>query len=153
MKLSIEQVELASQLTNLQRKTVLNIISGMSNRQAYIKAGCKAKSEKSQDVAVHQMLSNLKVKAFYESVKKTAAIETTSKAILTRAEALELLTANARVSDEKRDQHQAIKQLSSMEGWDAPKKFAGPDGGNIKIDNNVTSPEIEKAVSSLVEKL
>ena len=43
----------------------------------------------------------------------------------------------------------AIKQLSELEGWDAPKKVEG----NLTLDGNVDSPEIAKAVGQLLDKL
>ncbi len=43
----------------------------------------------------------------------------------------------------------AIKQLSDLEGWDAPKKIEG----SMVLDGNVDSPEIAKALSQLLDKL
>lgn len=43
----------------------------------------------------------------------------------------------------------AIKQLSELEGWDAPKKVEG----NLTLDGNVDSPEIAKALGQLLDKL
>lgn len=43
----------------------------------------------------------------------------------------------------------AIKQLSELEGWDAPKKVEG----NLTLDGNVDSPDIAKALGQLLDKL
>lgn len=43
----------------------------------------------------------------------------------------------------------AIKQLSDLEGWDAPKKIEG----SLVLDGNVDSQEIAEALSKLLDKL
>ncbi|MEY8241444.1 MAG: hypothetical protein RPT25_13955 [Cycloclasticus sp.] len=119
MQLSPEQIELSSKLTALQRKYVINLVGGdLSQRQAYVAAGGKAKTESAQDAAASTMLSNIKVKKFYDSLINQSA----SLAVLTRQQALEILTTNANKASECRDQHAAIKQLSDMQGWNAPKE-------------------------------
>ncbi|MGH1372974.1 MAG: terminase small subunit [Cellvibrionaceae bacterium] len=90
-----EQLELASVLTTLQRMTVINIVTGkMSQREAYREAGGKAKTDASADATVSRMLSDAKVKAFYESLLNEAAKE----AVMSRTEALERLSRSARVT-------------------------------------------------------
>lgn len=56
---------------------------------------------------------------------------------------------------ELHDQQGAIKQLSTMQGWDSPKKteLSGAEGKPLAINSNVTSPEIVSALSSLMDKL
>jgi phage terminase small subunit len=123
---------MSSKLTNLQRKFVIHLVKpGTSQRKAYLMAGGKAKTENSQDSTSAEIMSNPKVRSFYDSLIQSSA----SSAILTREQALLILTRNASQAEEHRDQHQAIKQLSSMEGWDAPKKteLTGKDGGPIPI--------------------
>lgn len=130
--LTDEQQQLANELTSLQRKYAINLATGsMSQRGAYLAAGGTAKTEDSQDNTASKMLSHVGVKAFYDSLIAQSA----TSAILTRTEALEILSTNAKQSEEKRDQHQAIKQLSTMEGWDAPKKteLTGKDGDAIAV--------------------
>lgn len=92
--LSPEAVELASKLTKLQRKTVLGVIAGKSQREAYYDAGGKAKSDESADASVSAILSNSKVVAFHNAVLASV----TKTAIMTREEALERLTALGRVT-------------------------------------------------------
>jgi len=132
MEFTPKQQELADKLTSLQRKYVINLATGkMSQREAYLEAGGTAKTEESQDNTASKMFSNIGVKAFYDSLIAQSA----TSAILTRTEALAILTRNANQAEEHRDQHQAIKQLSTMEGWDAPKKqeITGKDGGAIAV--------------------
>jgi len=43
----------------------------------------------------------------------------------------------------------AIKQLSDLEGWDAPKKLEG----SLTLQADVEAPEIAKALSQLLDKL
>ena len=89
-----KQMELASKLTPLQRKFIIELIKpNTSQRQAYIKAGGTAKTENAQDQGASRMLSQAKVKAFYEAMLETKTIDS----IMERDEALEILSTNARV--------------------------------------------------------
>ena len=89
-----KQMELASKLTPLQRKFIIELIKpNTSQRQAYIKAGGKAATPEAQDAAASRMLSDVKVKAFYEAMLETKTIDS----IMERDEALEILSTNARV--------------------------------------------------------
>jgi len=170
-KLTEEQKEMASKLTSLQRKVVINVMDGMSHRKAYVKAGGKCKSNTSIDSTVSKMLGNVKVKAFYNSVMNTA----TENAALTKERAVQMLEtmANVTIKDfydfkkvcvdhdeagepvyasqwiiknpedmsddvarciksykigkngpelEIYSSDGALKQLSNMNGWEAPKK-------------------------------
>ena len=106
-------------LTLLQQNFVLNIMAGMSQRQAYLKAGGKAKNENSQDTISHRMFNLAKVRAYYDHLKAKSEQD----AVMTKTRALEWLS-NIVLSPEekKRDQLEAMKQLSKMNGWDAPIK-------------------------------
>lgn len=89
-----KQMELASKLTPLQRKFVIELIKPKtSQRQAYLRAGGTAKTEEAQDVSASRILSDVRVKAFYESMMQIQTIDS----IMTRDEALEILSTNARV--------------------------------------------------------
>jgi len=82
-----------SKLTDLQRKTVINMVKGnLSQRKAYYAAGGKAKNHTSADSTVTKMLRQAQVKAFYNSLIEESA----GDAILGRDEALEILTDIAR---------------------------------------------------------
>jgi len=95
IKLTAEQLELASKLTPLQRKFVLELIKpGTSQRQAYLTAGGKGKTESAQDSSATTMFSNVKVKAFYDSLLSLIA----SDSIMTKQEALERLSKSARAT-------------------------------------------------------
>lgn len=202
--LSPEAVELAAKLTKLQRQTVLGIVAGKSQRQAYYDAGGKSRTDNSADATAARMLSVAKVAAFH-----SALLESASKlAVMTREEALERLTNLARVTvkdvadfrkvltgeDESgnpvrqsvweikdsdsigdaqaaaisevsvgkdglkvklHNSAAAIKQLSDMEGWAAPKKHevTGKDGEPLTVKVDVSAPEIASALEGLMEKL
>ena len=92
--LSKEQTKLSKELTTLQYKFVINLFSGMTQRQAYINAGGKAKTQESQDSASSNMLSNVKVRSFYDSLMQDAQ----SSAVMTKQQALTRLTATASVT-------------------------------------------------------
>lgn len=95
IQLTKEQIELAAQLTPLQRKYVINLVSGsMSQREAYLAAGGKAKTSNAQDQSASQILTHRMVKAFYESLLNSMA----ESSIMTREEALERLSKTARAT-------------------------------------------------------
>ena len=88
-----EQKELFDALAPLSQKTCLNALSGDSNIDAYTNAGGKGKTKAIKEASASRMLSNVKCVAFLDSMKAAAV----SKAILSRDEALEILSNNARV--------------------------------------------------------
>lgn len=73
MALTEKQQELSAQLTNLQRLTVLGVVEGKSQRQAYYDAGGKAKNDVTADACATEILSNPLVRAFYEAMMAGAA--------------------------------------------------------------------------------
>jgi len=93
-KLSKEQLELSKGLTDLQRRFVVNLVSGMTQRQAYIEAGGRAKTPGAQDNSASVMLSRSKVRAFYDSLIEEAQ----SNAVMTKEQALVRLTQSAKVT-------------------------------------------------------
>ena len=96
--LTEEQKSLSDELTHLQRMTIIGMVCGnKSQRQAYYDAGGKAKTGEAADVVVSRMLTDVKVKAFYDSLVESAATE----AVMTREQALERLTlvANTKITD------------------------------------------------------
>lgn len=94
-KLTSEQKKLSDKLTTLQQQFVTNLVSkSMSQREAYIAAGGKAKTESAQDTSASEIMRKLQVKAFYDSLMHSAA----SGAVLTKQRSLEILTASAEVS-------------------------------------------------------
>lgn len=89
-----EQKELFDKLTPLQQKVCTNSLSGMSNIDSYINAGGKGESKASQEAAVSRMLSDVKVKAFLDSMKHQAV----NNAIMSREEMMERLSNLSRVN-------------------------------------------------------
>lgn len=63
-----EQKQLADKLTNLQLQTVLGVVAGKSQRQAYYDAGGKAKNDAAADTSAYEILSRPEVKAFYDAM-------------------------------------------------------------------------------------
>lgn len=92
--LTEEQQAMSAQLTNMQRLTVIGMVSGMNQRQAYKAAGGKSKTDASMDAVVSRMLGNAKVRAFYDSLIDSSA----KGSVMTRQEAMERLTKAARVT-------------------------------------------------------
>lgn len=136
MKLSNEQKKLAKELTTLNKKFVINLVGeGMSQREAYLAAGGTAKNENTQDSAACTMLRDVRVKAFYDALMDSSA----NTAILTRQGALELLTKDAKELKDPKDRQAAIKQLSTMEGWNSAKKheISGKDGAPIETATRI----------------
>ncbi len=194
-KMSEEQKVLFDALAPLSQKTCLNSLKGMSNIDAYEEAGGKGKTKEAREASASRMLSNVKAKAFLDSMKQTAI----SSAIMQREEALEILSKNARVkiSDiatfsyravgadengeiletvwkmkdsedidpdvmaciksvtmtkngpkiELHDQQGAIKQLATMQGWDAAAKYdhTSSDGSMATKGINITATPEEAA--------
>ena len=87
-----EQKALFDQLTELQQRTAINVLAGMTQRAGYYAAGGTASSDDSADSAAYTMLSNVQVRAFMDAMKEAAV----SEAVMTRTEAMEKLSALAR---------------------------------------------------------
>lgn len=87
-----EQKALFDQLTELQQRTAINVLAGMTQRAGYYAAGGTSKSDDVADATASELLSNPKVKAFMDAMKEAAVTE----AVMTRTEALERLSNFAR---------------------------------------------------------
>ena len=87
-----EQKALFDQLTELQQRTAINVLAGMTQRAGYYAAGGTAKSDEVADATASELLSNPKVKAFMDAMKEAAVTE----AVMSRTEALERLSNFAR---------------------------------------------------------
>lgn len=87
-----EQAELFDQLTELQQRLCTNVLAGMSQREAYVRAGGKGKTESVIDSSASEILRNPQVKAFMDSMK----VQAVSDAIMTREEAMAKLSLIAR---------------------------------------------------------
>lgn len=87
-----EQQALFDQLTELQQRTATGVLAGMTQRAAYFAAGGKAVTDDAADSSCSQILSNIKVKAFMDAMKRQAV----SKAMMEREEAIRILSALGR---------------------------------------------------------
>ena len=87
-----EQKLLFDALTELQQRTAINVLAGMSQRQGYYAAGGTSKSDEVADAVASELLSNPKVKAFMDAMKEAAV----SEAVMSRTEAMEKLSVLAR---------------------------------------------------------
>ena len=136
-----EQQALADKLTNLQRGVVLGVVAGKTQRQAYYDAGGKAASDESADSAVCTMLSNEKVKAFYDAMMEAAA----EKAIWTRNDSLRELASIALGQDPEAktsDRVNAIKAINTMQGFDEPSKI-----DLMNTDGSLKAPTIIQLIA------
>jgi len=89
------QMELASKLTPLQRKFVIELIKpNTTQRQAIKAAGSKAKTDMALDNVASQTFSKVQVKAFYDSLME----EVTVNAVYTKEKAIERLASTAQVT-------------------------------------------------------
>lgn len=75
MKLTQEQAALADELNGRQKLFVFGLMSGKTQRQAYYDAGGTAKTDQTADACASEILSNPKVKAFYDSLMDKVAEE------------------------------------------------------------------------------
>ena len=69
IELSDEQVSAFHALTRLQQGVALGVLEGLSQREAYRRAGGKAKSDVTADTCVSELLSNPKVDSFVKMFK------------------------------------------------------------------------------------
>lgn len=69
IELSDHQVDSFHALTRLQQGVALGVLEGLSQREAYRRAGGGAKSDASADQVVSRMLSDAKVVSFISSLK------------------------------------------------------------------------------------
>lgn len=92
-KMNEMQKALFDSLTSLQKQISLNSLSGMSDIDSYRNSEGKAKTDSAKEASVSQILGNLKVKAFLDAMEAVAV----NDAIMSREEALKILSNNARV--------------------------------------------------------
>lgn len=142
MSLTPEQEALSAALTNLQRLTVLGVVEGKSQRQAYYDAGGKAKTDESADATASEILSAPMVRAFHESLLAAS----TTDAILTREKALERLTfmATTEITD--------ILEFRTVEVM-----RTGKDGEEEPVEETIwlmkDSPEIKRRASASIKSV
>lgn len=93
LNMTPEQKLLFDELTQLQQRTAINVLAGMTQRQAYLQAGGKATSDESADTTSSEILRNPQVVAFMDCMK----LQAVSEAVMSRQEALERLSGFARI--------------------------------------------------------
>ena len=131
MVMTPKQQELSAQLTNLQRLTVLGVVEGKSQRQAYYDAGGTAKTDETADASVSRMLSDVTVRAFYDAMVGSVAecAQITLKTLLD-----ELEEARQAALCQEKPQAAAMVAASmgkaKLLGLEAPTKteLTGPNG-------------------------
>lgn len=111
MALTPEQEALSAQLTNLQRLTVLGVVEGKSQRQAYYDAGGKAKNDAAADTSAYEIMSRPEVRAFHDSFFAEAAQEAkiTLQSILQELE-------DARLAAYQQERPQAAAMVAASMG-------------------------------------
>jgi Terminase small subunit. len=97
IELSDEQVSAFHALTRLQQGVALGVLEGLSQREAYRRAGGKAKDDNVADQQASRMVRFDKVASFLNSFK-VETTKTLASTIMSREEMLERLTAMARTN-------------------------------------------------------
>lgn len=133
------QRELFDKLTSMQQLVCTHVLSGMSQRQAYYKAGGSAINDQTADAVVSRLLSEAKVKAFLDMMKEEAV----SNAVMTRQEALERLSNFART-----DLKDLVEFGSYELGEDEDGKAIVQAAWRIK-DSALQDPQKMAAISEL----
>ena len=97
IELSDEQVSAFHALTRLQQGVALGVLEGLSQREAYRRAGGKAKSDRTADACVSEILTNPNVDSFVKMFR-SEQVKQLASSIMSREEMLERLTAMARTN-------------------------------------------------------
>jgi len=117
-------------LTGKQELFAQSVATGMAHADAYRAA---YNTEKSKPATIHrkafEVMENGKVAARIAELKAIVA----AKALWSREQSIEALKGVVNSPDRAGDITQAVKELNSMHGYNAPVKVAGADGGPIKI--------------------
>ena len=124
------------------------IIEGLEPSAAY--RASKYKSDVMSPESIKCEAQKLLNRPHIAHTIKQAKKEQIEVAILTRKEALEILTTDARAKEIiPPDRHRAIKQIVDMQGWNAPKvsEISGPDGGPIRAATELTDAELLKIIN------
>lgn len=93
-EMTAEQKKMLNGLTPLQQKVTINVIAGMSNIDSYYAAGGKCKTKEAAEASVSRMLSDVRVKAFIDSMTQEAV----NSAVMSRQEMLEELSLLSRTN-------------------------------------------------------
>ena len=161
--------ELRGKLNAKQQIFANGILEGKTQRQAYIDAGYEAKTETAQDTGASEILRNPQVKAYIEAVQAQAQKNTiaTREEILERLTFLMRTNLNdvvhltsgdivggesstvikkmskgadGKLAYEAYDQIVAMKQISKMQGYDAPTEI-------IQKSTDLTHEQLEEELT------
>ena len=129
-----KQKELFEDLTSLQQKVAINVISGMNPSEAHREAGGVCKNEENRRTLASQILANTCVKMFLDSF----SYQFVNEAIMSRESMMETLSAIgcidssefslmnserlAELKDGINAKLKAMKQLAEMAGYNAASK-------------------------------
>lgn len=149
--LNPKQQALAKKLNQVQLETVLGVVAGKTQRQAYLDAGGKGATNEAVDAAASKLLSLDKVRDFKNSLLE----QFIEKAIWTRLDSERVLAEIALGQDEQgktSDRVAAVKELNSMGGWNAATKIAQTDtAGNDVQPVDVNAALVAKLIDKLVD--
>lgn len=130
-----EQKALFDGLTTLQQEISLNSLSGMNDIDSYKASRGKAKTIKTMEASVSEILSNPKVVSFIDAMKEVAV----NNAIMSRERMMEIQTKLAEMDVSSTVdislgslteykaafdiKLKAMKQLAELAGYEAPKQI------------------------------
>ena len=122
---------LLDDLTQKQANFVIGLVDGKSQAKAYMGAGYAANGEESASTLANRLLKKVTIRDALNSLRAYTVEQAASKAILTRAEALEELTKVARMTPADfieaeaplGNKINAINAIVKMEGWSEPEKL------------------------------
>lgn len=90
-----EQTALFDKLTRLQRRVCTALLApGVTHRQAYYAGGGTAKTDRTADACMSELLANPNARAFLDAMQQQAV----RNAIMEKEEAMEILSRQARTS-------------------------------------------------------
>src|SRR3979490_1747395 len=90
IELSDHQVDSFHALTRLQQGVALGVLEGLSQREAYRRAGGKAKTDATADNCAYSVVSNCEVRNFLNSFK-VEKVETLGKVVIDRERIIAML--------------------------------------------------------------
>lgn len=138
IQLTDEQKELLHALNPRQQKFVCNLVSGMSQTQAYKEAGYNPRSDDAAKACATKLLTNAHVKSAYDSLIKPDAERYAAKAIMQRDEGLQILSEVGRAKFEDFFNLKEV-EIDTMDGPETAiiAQLKNPDGlgerGNLAL--------------------
>jgi phage terminase small subunit len=148
-ELTAKQLRLFNKLTPLQQEVCNGVLfKGMNQTDSYRQSRGKAKTDNAAQAGASEILSNPKVKAFMDNVMQSRLTDS----IADRNEVLEKLTTIIREKpgDEitkvaaDRAAMEAIRQIRSMEGWDAAQRVDVQGKVDVSLDEPVAGVFLEQ---------